>query len=161
MEVTPTIQTLSEKKLVGKRKTMSFVVNKTGELWIEFMLLRKTIRNNSTKELISLQNYRPNYFTEFDPANEFEKWAAVEVSDYDGVPPGMETFTLEGGLYATFNYKGSSANTGIFQFIFRTWLPNSGYVLDDRPHFEILGENYRNNDPESEEEIWIPIKPRM
>lgn len=160
MEITPTIQTLNEKKLVGKRMTMSFVDNGTGELWIQFMLLRKLIKNNLTNELISLQIYKPKHFAEFDPANEFEKWAAAEVSDYDNVPQGMETFTLVSGLYATFIYKGSSANTGIFQYIFRTWLPNSPYTLDDRPHFEILGEKYRNNDPESEEEIWIPIKPK-
>ena len=24
-------------------------------------------------------------------------------------------------------------------------------------HFEVLGKNYKNNDPNSEEEIWIPI----
>jgi AraC family transcriptional regulator len=37
-------------------------------------------------------------------------------------------------------------------------LPNSAYALDDRAHFEVLGEKYKNNDPSSEEEIWIPIK---
>jgi AraC family transcriptional regulator len=37
-------------------------------------------------------------------------------------------------------------------------LPNLGYTLDDRAHFEVLGEKYKNNDPLSEEEIWIPIK---
>jgi AraC family transcriptional regulator len=31
------------------------------------------------------------------------------------------------------------------------------FEVDDRPHFEILGIRYRNNDPNSEEEIWIPI----
>lgn len=28
-------------------------------------------------------------------------------------------------------------------------------------HFEILGEKYKNNDPLSEEDIWIPIKRRL
>ena len=140
--------------------TMSFVDNGTGELWLGFMLLRKLISNNLTNELISLQIYQPNQFTEFDPARTFEKWAVAEVSDYDSVPQGMETFTLAGGLYAVFIYKGSSANAGIYQYIFRTWLPNSAYALDDRPHFEVLGEKYKNNDPDSEEEIWIPVKPK-
>jgi AraC family transcriptional regulator len=31
--------------------------------------------------------------------------------------------------------------------------------LDQRPHVEVMGEKYKNNDPDSEEEIWIPIKP--
>jgi AraC family transcriptional regulator len=43
-------------------------------------------------------------------------------------------------------------------YIFNTWLPKSGYQLDRRPHFEILGEKYKNNNPDSEEEIWIPIQ---
>ena len=70
----------------------------------------------------------------------------------------METFTLNGGEYAVFDYKGSSNDGSIFQYIFMTWLPNSEYQLDNRPHFEVLGEKYKNNDPTTEEEIWIPIK---
>ncbi|TQE66329.1 GyrI-like domain-containing protein [Leptospira noguchii] len=41
--------------------------------------------------------------------------------------------------------------------IFQEWLPNSGYKLEHRPHFELLGSKYKNNDPTSEEEVWIPI----
>jgi AraC family transcriptional regulator len=70
----------------------------------------------------------------------------------------METFTLTGGLYAVFDYKGSSNDPGIFQYIFGIWIPESNYLLDDRPHFEVLGEKYKNADPNSEEEIWIPIQ---
>ena len=89
---------------------------------------------------------------------EFEKWAAVEVSDFSNVPDGMKTFLLKGGLYAIFVHKGSSTDNSTFDFIYSTWLPNSDYILDNRPHFEILGKKYRNNDPSSEEEIWIPVR---
>jgi len=68
---------------------------------------------------------------------------------------------LSSGLYAVFHYIGSSTGISIFhQNIFNVWLPSSDYLLDDRPHFEILGEKYKNNDPLSEEDIWIPIKPK-
>ena len=70
----------------------------------------------------------------------------------------METFLLEGGLYAVFIHRGSSTDTSTFHYIFSTWLPKSNYILDSRPHFEVLGEKYKNGDPDSEEEIWIPIK---
>jgi AraC family transcriptional regulator len=40
-------------------------------------------------------------------------------------------------------------------------VPASNYDLDDRPHFEILGDKYKNGDPNSEEDIWIPIKPKQ
>lgn len=156
----PRIETLSEKKLVGKRIRMSLAVNKTGELWKSFMPRREEVTNNLTTEMISMQVHKPSHFTDFKLTNEFEKWATVEVADFGNVPNGMETFILTGGLYAVFDYKGSSNDYSIFHYIFGTWLPNSSYLLDDRPHFEILGEKYINNDPTSEEEIWIPIKLR-
>jgi AraC family transcriptional regulator len=137
---------------------MSLVNNKTGELWKSFAPRRKEITNNLSHDLISMAVYKPSYFARFNPANEFEKWAAVEVSGFENVPEEMETFTLPGGLYAVFDYKGSSSDPSIFQYIFGTWLPNSMYTLDNRPHFEVLGAKYKNNDPTSEEEIWIPIK---
>jgi AraC family transcriptional regulator len=125
------------------------------------MLQRREIKNPVGKVLYSMQIYDPSFFNNFDPDREFEKWAAIEVTDFDKVPGDMETFTLTGGLYAVFLYKGAaSAAAGTFQYILGSWLPESEYKLDNRPHFEILGEKYINEDPASEEEIWIPIKPK-
>lgn len=156
--MTPRIETINEKKLIGKRLTMSFANYKVGKLWKSFMPRRKDITNNLTNDLISLAVYKPTHFTDFKPANEFERWATVEVADFGNVPNEMETFVLPGGLYAVFDYKGLNTDNSIFQYIFGTWLPSSDYVLDDRPHFEVLGAKYKNDDPTSEEEIWIPIK---
>ena len=157
----PEIKTLTEKKLIEKRIIMSFAENKTFELWRSFMPRRNEIINNLSNDLFSIQLYDSSFnFNEFDLHKTFEKWATVEVSDFDIIPDGMETFTLQNGLYAIFYYKGLNTDTRIFQTIFGTWLPNSEYVLDARPHFEILGEKHKNNDPNSEEEIWIPIKIR-
>jgi AraC family transcriptional regulator len=156
--MTPRIESLQEKKLIGKRLTMSLANNRTGELWQTFMPKRRAIANAISNDLISLHVYPPTYFANFQPTLEFEKWAAVEVSNFENVPAEMETFILTGGLYAVFDYKGSSSDPSIFQYIFGTWLPSSDYFLDDRPHFEVLGANYKNNDPNSEEEIWIPIR---
>jgi len=158
----PRIELLSEKKLIGKHLSMSLSDNKTTELWKRFMIERKEIKNNLTADLISMQVYNQlSDFNNIDQNRIFEKWAAVEVLDFDTIPDGMEAFRLEGGLYAVFLYKGP-ADKGfeIFRFIFGIWLPNSIYHLDDRPHFEKLGEKYKNNDSDSEEEIWLPIKPK-
>jgi AraC family transcriptional regulator len=153
------IETLKEKKLIGKRVTMSYSNNKTLELWRSFMPRRNEIRHMPGNELFSLQIYPPIFFESFNPDTEFEKWAAIEVTDYTNIPHGMETLTLTGGLYAGFLYKGAaSASTSTFQYILGPWLANSEYLLDNRPHFELLGENYKNEDPDSEEEIWIPVK---
>lgn len=155
----PRIESLPEKRLIGNRMTMSLANNKTGELWRSFMPRRREIQNHLNSDLISMQVYDQAV----EPGNlhqEFEKWAAIEVADFTMIPTGMETFVLPGGLYAVFAYKGSSADTQIFRHIFGVWLPSSTYVLDSRPHFERLGEKYKNADPNSEEEIWIPIKPK-
>lgn len=155
----PRIEILSEKKLVGTRLKMSFAANRTRELWQSLMPRLKEIKTRVGNDKFSMQIYE-DPLSLSDAAREFEKWAAVEVSGFDDVPEGLETFTLRGGLYAVFDYKGSSTDNRVFLYIFTEWLPICEYALDARPHFEVLGENYRNGDPESEEEIWIPVKPK-
>ena len=156
--MSPRFETAREKMLAGLRETMSLANNKTERLWKSFMPRRKEISNALNTNLISLQVYTSVYFTDFSPENTFEKWATIEVTDFNNTPHGMETYMLKSGLYAVFKYQGLSGAHSIFEYIFGTWLPTSDYMLDNRPHFEILGEKYRNNDPDSEEEIWIPVK---
>ena len=120
---------------------------------------RKEIQNVIGSEVYNIQ-INPDDF-DFNPSTPFVKWAAVAVTSFDYIPDEMETLEIEEGLYAVFNYKGGQSNaTAFFNSIYTEWLPNSGYQLDSRPQFEILGEKYKNNSPESEEEIWIPIKLR-
>jgi AraC family transcriptional regulator len=156
------IEILAEKRLIGKRMKMTFSHNKTGDLWRGFMPRRKEIKSNTGTELYSMQIYPPLFFDDFSTDKEFVKWAALEVKNFDNIPDGMEAFTLEGGLYSVFLYRGSSdEGETAFRYIIETWLPESGYELDNRPHFEILGEKYKNGSPDSEEELWIPIRRRI
>lgn len=154
----PRIESIAEKKLAGKRATMSLVNNTTGALWASFMKERNTIVNTLGIDKYSLQHYPNDYFTSFDPAKLFEKWAAVEVEKFDNIPASMETMILPAGQYAIFQYKGTPAEaSAFFQYVFTEWLPNSAYQLDDRPHFEILGEKYSDG----EEEVLVPVKVRI
>ena len=157
----PRIKHLKAKTLIGMPMTMSLTENKTGQLWSQFMPRLNEIANRRSNDKLSIQVYPSDYHNPFNPSGPFVKWAAVEVQDQTPVPHGMESFFLSDGLYAVFDYKGSSADHSIFNYIFSSWLPNSGYAVDDRPHFEVLGDKYRNNDPESEEEIWIPVVERL
>jgi len=142
---------------------MSLAQNKTAELWRSFMPMRREIKNTISSDLFSMQVYDPSYdFENFNLHDSFDKWAAVEVTDVNSIPNGMETYTLPGGLYAVFLYKGAaSEGEKVFRYIFGTWLPASAYTLDSRPHFEVLGEKYKNDSPDSEEEIWIPIRAKQ
>lgn len=112
----PRIIASNEKKLVGKRLTMSFADYKVAELWKSFMPRRKEITNTLSSDLISMAIYRPNHFADFNPTKKFQKWATIEVTDFDNVPDDMESFVLQGGLYAVFDYKGLNTDSSIFQY---------------------------------------------
>lgn len=154
------IITLPEKKLIGKRKQMSFAGNQTKELWQSFMPRRNEINNRTGTELYSVEVYHnPSFFQQFNPTAVFEKWAAVEVTNFDYIPDDMEGLLLPAGLYAVFiHYGPASEGQKTYEYIFNIWLPNTTYTLDDRPHFALMGAKYKKDNPASEEEIWIPVK---
>jgi AraC family transcriptional regulator len=155
----PTIITFPITKFIGKNLSFTYADYRAFELWSSFMPRRKEIQNAIGSELYNIQ-INPKDF-DFNPNTPFIKWAAVAVSSFDFIPNEMETIEIPAGLYAVFHYKGSSAEAAdFFNKIFTEWLPKSNYQLDDRPHFEILGEKYKNNDVNSEEDIYIPIKPK-
>ncbi len=156
----PRIETLEEKKLVGQKIRMTQRNNKTFALWRGFMPRRKEIKNKVGDDLISMQVYDPALKLEqLSLDTEHDKWAAAEVLSFDDVPAEMETFVLPAGLYAVFIHTGDESEAAsTYQYIFGVWLPASGYMMDGRPHFEIIGEKYKQGSPDSEEEIWVPIK---
>jgi len=153
------IELLKPKKMIGLNLKMSLVTNKTFELWQSFMPRRRELTQTVNNDLYSIQFYSANYFEHFNPSTEFIKWACAEVDAFEHIPNSMQTLELAGGLYAVFNYKGDGSDAAeTFQHILGTAIPNSKYSLDHRPHFECLGEKYKFGDPNSEEEIWIPVK---
>ena len=158
-ELNPRFEILNEKKFVGKSLKMSFADNKTFELWREFMPRRNEIKNNIGDELFSIEVYPEGFFKNFDPTSLFEKQAAVEVTDFENIPDAMKSLTSPKGLYAVFVYKEkSSIAAKFYQNIFQNWLPNSEFSLDARPHFAVMGEKYKNDSDDSEEEIFIPVE---
>ncbi len=136
--------------------------NKTFQLWQSFRSRQNKINNQKGTDLFSVQIYGEDFVpARFTPEVKFEKWAAVEVRNFEQVPPGMDTYELPGGQYAVFVHRGPvSAFRQTWDRIYTKWLPNSGFKLDNRPHFEILSEKYLGpQHPDSEEEVWIPIVP--
>ena len=126
------------------------------------MPVLKSIRHRANNDLFSISVFKgiPE-FSQYDPDLNFTKWAAVEVTNQGDQPDTVQPFLLTGGLYAVHLYRGGPAGAfAFFKTLFTEWLPASGYVLDDRPHFEVMGRKYKHNDPASEEEVWIPVRPK-
>lgn len=154
------IKTFSTTKFIGKNLCFSYSNYRALELWSGFMLRRKEIQNAIGTDLYNIQ-INPIGFS-FGLHEPFVKWAAVSVSNFDYIPEGMETLEIPDGLYAVFHYKGDQSNAPeFFNAIYTEWLPTSDYELGHHAQFEILGTNYKTNDPNSEEEIWIPVKKKF
>lgn len=119
---------------------------------------RKKIAGLSNNLLYSVEVYEPGFFNRFNPEAVFEKWAAMESAVSEPLPSGMQRLILPAGLYAVFNYRGPAKDGyKAYQYIYQTWIPQSGYAIDDRPHFAVMGEKYNNVNDESEETLWIPV----
>lgn len=156
----PDIVEIKTKKLVGIKVITSLADDKTSLLWKRFMQSRDAIKNNINEDLFSVQLYSEEFIKgEFDSQTVFEKWAAMEVYDFTIIPKGLQQLEIPAGLYAVFTHQGTAkefAETS--KAIFAEWLPSSDYSLDDRPHFEVLGEEYKGpENPASREKIWIPV----
>ena len=151
----PKITQISEKKVIGMQSTMRH--NEYGNivvLWKRFMPRTKAIKSVVNKEFIAMQIY-----SDFNSLEKpFDIWACVEVLDFKDSMLGMNSFTISGGDYAVFLHKGMDASS-TYQQIMTEWLPNSGYKIDDRPHFQVMGEKYKNGSPDSEEDFYLPIRP--
>jgi AraC family transcriptional regulator len=150
----PTIISIEERKLIGKKSQMlQHQFENIVALWKQFMPKKHLIKNTINNELIALQVYSDygNFKIPFDI------WACVEVSNLEALPEQMLSFIVPEGLYAVFLHKGMNAGA-TYQRIMSEWLPASGYAIDDRPHFQIMGENYKNGSPDSEEDFYVPVK---
>ncbi|MCD9856517.1 GyrI-like domain-containing protein [Epilithonimonas sp. JDS] len=149
------IEIIEPKKLIGFSIITSFQEDKTPMVWRQFMMRRNEITNRISDRLFSLQIYPEN----FTPNQSFTKYALAEVSDFDNIPNDFESFELEKGKYLVFNYQGKAENgPQIFSYIFQTFIPENNFEVDDRPHFEIFGDDYNPSNEFAEEEIWISIK---
>ena len=153
------IITVPETKLIAKIVSMSFTHDETHELWKSFGPLIKGIPYRVGEDRYSVQIYPDAaFFKNFNPTRIFKKYAAVNVSDYGDLPNGLEKLIIPKGLYAVFDYIGKPSEASeTFRYIFNQWIPKSKFSLDDRPHIAKMGEKYKGEQSDSEEELLIPI----
>lgn len=155
----PQIIKAPARHLVGLSMTTRLAENAASALWRAFKPRVREINGRISTDFFSVQicDDLPG-IAEMTPNTQFRKWAAVEVGDAAAAPQGMESLRISAGMYAVFIYRGLPQDfPQTAAYIFGEWLPRSGYRLADRPQFEIMGANYRYDDSEAREEIWVPI----
>jgi AraC family transcriptional regulator len=146
----------AEKIVIGMSSKMKDnEYHKISELWQKFMPRKKEIKNTNSNEFIAIQIYTENI--KLHP-NAYDIWACVEVSTINEIPNEMKSFKIPAGTYAVFQLKGMDI-FGLYQRIMQEWLPNSDFQIDNRPHYQVMGDMYKNGSPDSEEEVYVPIKP--
>jgi len=160
LDLQPKFETIDERYFVGKWMKMTYSNNPTIALWESFMPHEHVVENRTGDKYYAIEVYsEDDFFENFSPDREFVKWATVEVEHLDDVPDEMESIKVPAGKYAVFPNEGSvSKGSKAYQEIFETWLPQSDYTLDDRPHLAVMRDIFDSEHPESEEEIWIPVK---
>ncbi|MDN3493107.1 GyrI-like domain-containing protein [Winogradskyella bathintestinalis] len=155
----PEIKQCSEKKLIG----ISSSINKNehhkiAQLWKQFMTRMRAIIDTDYKEKIAIQVF-PKH-TNAQNISEYTIWASMDVSNFDAIPKEFELFTIPEGKYAVFIHRGMNASE-TYQKIMTEWLPNSGYEIDNRPHYQVMGEKYKNGSPDSVEDFYVPIAKKI
>ena len=155
------IEQTKDRYVVGMKTnlTIQSIQQETGNLARQFMPRRHEVVSRIGKHVFSIQDYGNLQMKDITPQTTFEKWIGIEVSNFDAIPEGMETFVLKAGTYAVFTYKGSIQDfPKSRQYIFQDWLPNSNYQIDNKAHFEELSEDYSKDLQNTEEDVWIPVK---
>ncbi len=91
-------------------------------------------------------------------AEKFHYTAAIGISDDAPVPEGMEKIHISAHEYAVFTHKGRATDMQkTNDFIWKTWLPQSGLELADAPDFEVYGSRWDKKTSSGEVKIFVPI----
>jgi AraC family transcriptional regulator len=130
-----------------------------GALWDRFLHASRAIPNRVSQEMYGIIYERPP--AERSHPHELQYIAAVAVSHVADIPDGMIAWTAPAGTYAVFTHRGPIQNIGAtMQFIYRDWLPQSGFRRTGGADVEVYDARFHMNEEESETDIWIPLAPK-
>ncbi len=147
---------LEESSFIGFSTETSLVQDRTALVFKQLMIWRKGSVKYRNQPAYDIKIYPQGYFTAFNPSRPFEKWAALKQVD-QSIIGDLQPYTLEGGSYLCFTSEGR-VSAQFFQELYSSWLPQSRYELDSRPHFDKIWPEPAQRGRVLKEEIYIPVK---
>ncbi len=128
-----------------------------GALWGRFVLRMHEIQNRKEYDLGVCTSKHPTIVKK--EGDTFIYVAAVAVENADHVPQGMVVCDIPAATFAVFTHKGPILNIKhTCEYIWGTWLPESGYELNDIPDFELYDSRFDPQTGSGEVDIYVPIK---
>lgn len=89
----------------------------------------------------------------------FEYLAGVEISKLDDLPERYRWIEVQPQNYAVFEHGGSLQELPqTFNYIWKTWLPQSGREAADAPEFERYSADFNPDTGSGVVEVWLPLK---
>ncbi|MDT8381453.1 MAG: GyrI-like domain-containing protein [Brevefilum sp.] len=89
----------------------------------------------------------------------FEYVAGLPVSEAEDVPQDFVVRHVPEYTYAVFAHKGDLPSLGkTYEYIYQTWLPQSGYKLAAKIDFEYYDSDFKDFSPDSVFYIYLPIE---
>lgn len=160
----PFYRSMPEMKIVGCRGKFISVLSPDKNnmvvipaLWQNFMPRVHEIKN--AKSPVNLGVCYEVPAGEGSRADECMYMAATEVTSFEDVPAGMESFTIPAGEYAVFTHKGALENfEHTMNYIYGSWLPKSGKKLRHAPDMELYDQRFKLNEADSEIDVYIPVE---
>ena len=163
IDMKPTYKTHGDFYVIGVGKV--FERNKTEEigdlLWPRLMKRFDEIPNKLGKgdDFYITYGVCKEIWRDNQIQDHFNYYAGVEVEKGTTPPEGMELLYIPAQKYAVFTHRGGIKDLSLTnQYIWGTWLPQSGHELAPASDLEVYPAAFNPDVNESEMEIWIPLK---
>lgn len=157
---TPVIQSLPERKIVGRGHALYQVFSQDQDFfeilkdhWMSFA---------EQKDKLDIKPPHKCYGVLiedscFDTDN-FTYFSGIEVPNHDEIPEGLEKYTLPPSTYAVFKCRGNGKNSSqTMDYIYGIWLPQSNYKRGPGDDYEYFGEDYSMESEKSYYYYYLPI----
>ncbi len=138
--------------------------NEIGKLWTRFNTYWDNHREAFKHEVDPKIAWELHITTdEYEKTKEYFVMVGVEVSEIEDLPAPIFAKVFPAGQYAVFTLKGEQMTSNWNKTIYEEWLPASAYEEAYECTFERYdGDRFKGwGEPESEVEIWVPVKAKQ